>query len=224
MTESMRRNYLAELEKRIALRSRVFYSSEIVDEMSCHLDERVDDLLAGGQTLSAAIDIALSELGDAGDVADSFLSVQSEQRRRRIMRFTLTTSATVAVIALGCFLSWPGNGQLANTPATVAQEPADPFGGPVAGPAKQMAKQPAVSAGLTVDAATLEVEARLREDIDVSFVEDGLKDALGMWAAEMDAQIYVKWHRLEDFGIDNSAPISLELSAPGNTVLECAGA
>lgn len=222
MTESMRRIYLAELEKRIASRSRVFYSCEIVDEMSCHLDERVEDLLAGGQTLSAAIDIALSELGDAGDLADAFLSVQSEQRRRRIMRFTLTMSATVAVIALGCFLSWPGNGQLANNPATVAQEQGDPFADTAPGPEKkkQPARQPAASAGLTVDAATREIEERLRETIVVSFFEDGLKDALDIWAAETDSQVYVKWHRLEDLAIDDSTPIKLELSAPANTVLE----
>jgi hypothetical protein len=126
MTDSMRIQYLAELEKRVGLRSGVFYSSDIVDELSAHLDERVDDLLAGGQSLSKAIDIALSELGDAAELADEFLSVKSEQKRRRIVRFTLTTAATVAVIAMGCFLSWPGTNQLANSRSTSAQEQDDP--------------------------------------------------------------------------------------------------
>ena len=46
MTETMRQRYLAELSSRLSSRSR--YTTEVVQELSAHLDDRGEDLLAGG--------------------------------------------------------------------------------------------------------------------------------------------------------------------------------
>lgn len=240
--QGRRQNYLSELDLRFANSSRLVRTRDILDELSSHIDERVEDLLADGQPLSEAIAMALAELGDPQSLADKFLSVQLEQRRRKIMRFTLTTTATVALIAVGCFLSWPGNNQSANSDSVRAQE-GDAFGGTDANPFGSDGEQNAVpsprmrgkgkaanrgaaerasdQAEDWVDERSRQVEAALRETVIFEFVDLPLDAALEMWADITETQLYVKWHRLEDLGIDrDNSAINLKLNAPGNTALE----
>jgi hypothetical protein len=238
MTERMRKRYLDELGARLNKRSRRLFTSDVVQELSGHLDERVEDLLGDGRDLTEAIDIALDELGEVSDLADAFLLVHSEQRRK-FMRFTLTTSATIAVIAIGCFLSWPANDQSAHQPATSAQESpsessaeVDPFGrsqadvaDPFAGnqPAKPTPrqKQPVAALQSTHNQLTSETEKKLQRTMQVELLGMSLAESLEYIQVESGTQFYVKWHRLEDIGIEcSSSEINLTIEAPISTVLE----
>jgi hypothetical protein len=68
--------------------------------------------------------------------------------------------------------------------------------------------------------ATRTTEMRLREPVVVEYLDISLQEALSHLSEVTDSQFYVKWHRLEDFGLARDSTINLFLEAPANTVLE----
>jgi hypothetical protein len=77
---------------------------QVRDELACHLDERVRDLLITGMSEEQAAVRAIAELGDAAVLARRFHAAHAAPRRRSMMNLGMIGLATAGVIACGAYL------------------------------------------------------------------------------------------------------------------------
>jgi len=75
-------------------------SARVIEELECHLRERVRDLMVGGKGESEALSIAFREVGDAADLARRFHMVHRGTARRRIMHLSIV-GLSIGAAALG---------------------------------------------------------------------------------------------------------------------------
>ncbi|HLO39456.1 MAG TPA: permease prefix domain 1-containing protein [Phycisphaerales bacterium] len=71
---------------------------QIRDELECHLEERVRDLMVTGMGEEQAAVRAIAELGDASTLARRFHAAHSAPRRRSIMNIAMAGLAVAALI------------------------------------------------------------------------------------------------------------------------------
>jgi hypothetical protein len=77
---------------------------QIRDELACHLEERVRDLLITGMTEEQAAVRAIAELGDAAVLARRFHAAHGAPRRRSMMNLGMIGLTVAGVIACGAYL------------------------------------------------------------------------------------------------------------------------
>jgi hypothetical protein len=115
----------AEFELYLGLLSRTMrltpeQRSAVADELRDHLESRLAELMAAGQSREEAIRTALEDLGDAAALAADFRAIAIQKARRKMMRYSLgaVTALTAALFIVSAF--WPVSPNLAPT-ALVAQ-------------------------------------------------------------------------------------------------------
>jgi hypothetical protein len=76
------------------------HAAGVIDELECHLRERVRDLMVGGKGEAEALSIAFREVGDAAELAHRFHLVHRGTTRRRIMHLSIV-GLSIGAAALG---------------------------------------------------------------------------------------------------------------------------
>ncbi|MCG3124610.1 MAG: hypothetical protein GIKADHBN_03079 [Phycisphaerales bacterium] len=88
--------FLARLDRRLHLPQP--HRRQVLDELACHLDERVRDLMVTGVTEEQATRRAVEELGDPMVLARRFERAHVAPRRRRIMNMLMVGLASAAAL------------------------------------------------------------------------------------------------------------------------------
>ncbi|MEX2026626.1 MAG: permease prefix domain 1-containing protein [Pirellulaceae bacterium] len=119
MSQQEFETYLALLTRllRVAPQQR----EQLAEEFRAHLEDRLDELLAGGMTKEKAVQQAIGEFGDAAVLAAELAQVANRKRRRIIMRVSLASAATLAAALLLALALWPDGRQVKGPAAAVAQ-------------------------------------------------------------------------------------------------------
>jgi hypothetical protein len=188
-------NYLTLLAKLLRLDSR--QRERIASELRAHLEDRLDELLAGGMPREEAVKVALAEFGDAAGLAAEFGSLSRNRKRRWLMRVTTFSAAAIVLFAAGLAIFWPGRSAGPGVAAVVAQDPV--AGAPGAGPA------PAGEQKLSP------LADKLNKRLDAEFIETPLKDTLQILSDTSGIQFYVKQKRLEESGVNLDVGITKSL-------------
>lgn len=97
--------YLSLMSKFLRLSSS--QKSDIAEELRVHLEDRLTEFMAQGQSREEAIRLALDEFGDAGALAWQFTLPHSLRRRRQIMRYSIGSFVALAGIFTLVSLTWP---------------------------------------------------------------------------------------------------------------------
>jgi hypothetical protein len=187
-------NYLALLSRLLRLGGK--QRDAIAGELRAHLEDRLDELLAGGVPREQAVRQALEEFGDAAGLAAEFVSISRSKRQRWIMRLTTASVAAMVLIAAGIFTFWPGGNAGPGAAVLIAQ---DPRGGLVAA---------AAAPPLT---ARQKLQSKLDQTADVEFADTPLNDAIEFFHSTAGIQFVFRRQSLEDAGVSVDMPVSLSL-------------
>ncbi len=209
----------------------------IASELRSHLEDRLEELMAGGVSREEAVKQALAEFGDAAGLAGQFVEISWNRKRRWLVRLMTFSAAATLLIAASLIVFWPGRNAAPGMAAVAAQqrqtarEP-DPFApGPLApeparpkenhaepfGPGEGARKNPRPSYD--------RIEAELVKPTSVDFVEQPLKDAM-MYMAELhQIPIVLKTKKLEEAGVSPDMAVTkslrgVQLGSALNLILE----
>ncbi|MCK6475840.1 MAG: permease prefix domain 1-containing protein [Phycisphaerales bacterium] len=97
--------FLARLDRRLHLPQP--HRRQVLDELACHLDERVRDLMVTGVTEEQASRRAVDELGDPAVLARRFERAHRAPRRRRTMNMLMIGLASAAALTGALTLRTP---------------------------------------------------------------------------------------------------------------------
>src|SRR5215470_2541092 len=108
----------------------------IAQELRSHLEDRLEELTAGGVSREEAVKQALAEFGDAAGLAGQFGAISQKRKRRWLMRMMTFSVAAMLLLAASLAIFWPGRNAAPGVAAVIAQAPkaADPFGAPAPAP------------------------------------------------------------------------------------------
>jgi hypothetical protein len=190
----------------------------IAEELRSHLEDRLEDLMAGGVSREEAVKQALAEFGDAAGLAGQFAAISRNRKRRWLVRLISFSAAATLLIAASLVIFWPGRNAGPGVAAVVAQAPkgVDPFAAPVAGPGPQVADERRER--VTPHAR---VEAELDKPTNVDFVEQPLKDALMYLSDVHQIPIYMRKTKLEEASVPPDKPVTISLrGVPLRTALD----
>lgn len=213
----------------------------IAQELRQHLEDRLEDLCEQGYSRPAAIEMALSELGDASGMAAQFTFLSHRKRKRWFMKMATVSVAACFLLVVASISLWPG-GRIrlitpsgAQDPFTSAATPevpqqeggagsdiGNPFGGwadagdPFGGGGVAQADFPSVN----------ENEDRVRELLSQPLVSAippmSMSDMARHFSETLDIHVMIEARALEEEGLDAE---SLEVAWPfantrGSTVLK----
>ncbi|MFO0885364.1 MAG: permease prefix domain 1-containing protein [Pirellulales bacterium] len=198
-------NYLNLLSSMLRLTRK--QRAAIADEFRSHLEDRLEDLLSRGVSREQAIEMALSEFGDAAGLAGELSVVSSIRRKRWLMRVSALSLAASVLLGLGLLSFWPDARQAVAPALAIAQGDAGPMPGGVAPPAIP-ANKPKVSLEKQIEA---EINESLNTRVDVEFDNVPLKDVLVKLGEQTQLQFYVDTAALTNSSIDPDLPISISL-------------
>src|SRR5262245_14662853 len=191
----------------------------IAEELRSHLEDRLEELLAGGVSREEAVKQALAEFGDAAGLAGQFAAISRNRKRRWLVRLTTLSVAATLLVAASLVICWPGRNAGPGVAVVVAQAPKgpDPFAAPVSAPGQQAADE---RRGERVTPRT-RVEAELDKLTNVDFVEQPLRDALQYIADLHQIPIYMRKTKLEEASIPPDKPVTISLrGVPLRTALD----
>src|SRR5262245_48679294 len=114
-------NYLTLLSRLLKLGAK--QRDAIAGELRCHLEDRLEELLARGVPRDEAVRQALEEFGDATGLAAEFVSLSGNRRKRFLMRLMTASVAAIVLIAAGIFTFWPGGNAGPGAATLIAQIP-----------------------------------------------------------------------------------------------------
>ncbi len=190
---------------------------ELAEELRSHLEDRLDELIAGGLSREEAIAAALEEFGDAAGLAQHFTQLAHLKQRRRLMRWTYGTIAatTCAILVLVTF--WPNHQP--NGPLGIAS--ADPDAAPVAvnqtgsgypGLPPGASPMPPTASDHFAESRR-KIEEKLAQPLpDVQFAEVPLSDVLDYVSTTLEVDIVVNHaYFAESIGVPLDAPVTLRL-------------
>ena len=194
MSQQEFENYLMLLTRllRISPRQR----ERVADEFRAHMEDRLDELVAGGISRDKAIQQALEEFGDAAALASEFVSISSGKRRRWIMRLTTASVAAMVLIAAGIFTFWPGTTAGPGAAAVVAQNPGG--GGQPGG----------LPLGIERAAQATTLDDKLNQRIDAEWVETPFHDVISHLQDQTGITFYIKHKKIEEAGVANDTPVT----------------
>lgn len=195
-------NYLNLLSSMLRLNRK--QRAAIADEFRSHLEDRLEDLLARGISRDQAIEMALSEFGDAAGLAGELSVVSSIRRKRWIMRVSALSMAACVLLGLGLLSFWPDARQAVAPARAIAQGGGEATPAPPAVPANK----PTLSLEKQIEA---EINESLNKRIDLDFDNVPLKDVLARLSEQTDLQFYLDVTALRDSSIEPELPISIQL-------------
>lgn len=191
--------------------------TELAEELRSHLEDRLDDLIAGGLSREEAIAAALEEFGDAAGLAQHFTQLAHLKQRRRIMRWTYGTIAatTCAILVLVTF--WPNHQP--NGPLGIAS--ADPDAAPLAvnqtgsgypGLPPSASPMPPTASDHFAESRR-KIEEKLSQPLpDVQFVETPLAEVLDYVSSVLEVDIVVnQTYFRSQLTVALDSPVTLEL-------------
>jgi hypothetical protein len=194
-------NYLALLAKLLRLDGK--QREAIAGELRAHLEDRLDELMAGGLLRDEAVRLALEDFGDAAGLAAQFGSISRNRRRRWLMRMTTFSAATIILVAAGLAIFWPGRNAGPGVAQVGAQDQPKPTG---------EEGVPADKAG-TKEASTGQTLAdRLNKRQDFTFVETPLKDVIDVLREQTGIQFVLDLRRLEELGVNVDTAVTRNLT------------
>lgn len=170
---------------------------ELSEELRTHLEDRLEDLIAGGLSREDAVASALEEFGDAAGLAHEFSQLSHLRKRRLIMRWTYGTIAasTCAILVLAAF--WPQNNQQGPLVTSVAVS--DELPGATSEPLITGASGSPVPA--PVDDARSRIEAKLKQPIpDVNFDQIPFEEVVSYLSSTLEVDILVNHEALMEHG------------------------
>jgi len=198
-------NYLNLLSSMLRLTRK--QRAAIADEFRSHLEDRLEDLLSRGVSREQAIEMALSEFGDAAGLAGELSVVSSIRRKRWLMRVSALSLAASVLLGLGLLSFWPDARQAVAPARAIAQGEAGPMPGGTAPPVIP-ANKPTASLEKQIEA---EINESLNMRVDVDFDNVPLKDILVKLGEQTQLQFYLDATALKDSGIEPDLPISISL-------------
>ena len=186
-------NYLALLCSLLRLDGKQRIS--IADELRSHLEDRLEELVARGDSHDDAVRQALAEFGDAAGLAGQFVAISRNRKRRWLMRLTTFSVAATVLFAAGLAIFWPGRNAapgVAMAVAQVAVVPEKPVGGNAAG------QEP-------------KLQELLNKRIDIDVVEMPLKDVVAYLQHETGIQFVLSMKKLEEASVSPDTPVTRSL-------------
>ena len=185
-------NYLTLLAGLLRLDGR--QRKQIAEELRAHLEDRLDELVAGGTAHDEAVQRALSEFGDAAGLAASFASISRGRKRRWLMRVTTFSVAATILIAAGIFTFWPGRNAGPGVAAVIAQAPE--------------AAAKAESAKSNVTGRNAEVSEVLNRRMDLKYQEVPLRDVVAQLTEQTGVTFYLSIKKLDEAGVPPDAVLT----------------
>ncbi len=162
---------------------------DIGRELRAHLEDAIEDEMAGGVSRPQALRHVLDDFGDAAELAARFSKL--ERRRRWLMQGTVV-AACIGFLVLAINIFSPD----ATVPVGVAL-------------ATAQAGDEQIGAAETPDQ---EIRQALQTRIgEVTFQEAPLDQVLEWLNEFMQVNLHVQWRRLEDIGIERGTPIDMNL-------------
>lgn len=198
-------NYLNLLSSMLRLTRK--QRAAIADEFRSHLEDRLEDLLSRGVSREQAIEMALSEFGDAAGLAGELSVVSSIRRKRWLMRVSALSLAASVLLGLGLLSFWPDARQAVAPARAIAQGDAGPMPGGTTPPVIP-ANKPPLSLEKQIEA---EINESLNTRVDVAFDNVPLKEVLVKLGEQTQLQFYVDTAALTNSSIDPELPISISL-------------
>lgn len=204
MSQQEFENYLALLTRllKVAPQQR----EQLAEEFRAHLDDRLEELVAGGMQREKAVHQAIGEFGDAASLAAELAQIAQRRRRRLIMRMSYAGVAALALVGLLVFALWPDGRQVQGPPAAVAQ-----------GGAQEKTETPAALPKATVrnadkaSEAHAKIQAALDQEVEFSFVDTPLKDFGEFISAHYEIPVIFCRAALEDSAISMDTPVTSTL-------------
>src|SRR5690349_1357695 len=105
----------------------------IADELRSHLEDRLDELMAGGVSREEAVKQALAEFGDAAGLAGQFVAISWNRKRRWLVRVMTFSVAATLLITASLIIFWPGRNAAPGRATAIAQPQAGGEAAPVRG-------------------------------------------------------------------------------------------
>jgi hypothetical protein len=220
-------NYLTLLSRLLRLSGK--QRGAIAEELRAHLDDRLEELMAGGVSREEAVRRALEEFGDAAGLAGQFAALSWNRKRRWLMRLTTFSVVATVLVAAGLALLWPGRNAAPGLPLVVAQAPtADPF---APGPFKEEPKaakgkaEPKTANRNEKSSAAARIATELDQLTEIDMVEMPLKDVVAFLSDRHQIPIVIKTKKLEEIPVSVDTPITkslrgIRLSSALNLILE----
>lgn len=183
----------------------------ISQELRDHLEERLEELLQGGVAREKAIELALSEFGDAAGLASQFVEIARSRRARRWRRMSIASAMPLAASLLLAWAMWPQQARIplaqpvvAQSSTTTAAEPRlDLPDNSAAAEAADEVPQVAISE------SEKRIVAELDRAVDASFVELPLEDVIAFLRDATGADIELDARGLEQTGLSKDVPVTL---------------
>jgi len=206
-------NYLALLTR--LLKVAPSQRQQLAEEFRAHLEDRLDELLAGGMPREKAVHKAIGEFGDAAVLAAELAQIAQRRRRRFLMKMSYAGVAALALAGLLVFALWPDGRQVQGPAAAVAQgggqEQDEP---PPAPPPSQVDPFRVPGASKSPDKASqahAKIQAALDQEAEFDFVDTPLKDFVDFIEAKYNIPVILCKHTLEDAAISLDTPVNSSL-------------
>ncbi|HUE69965.1 MAG TPA: permease prefix domain 1-containing protein [Pirellulaceae bacterium] len=196
MSQQEFETYLALLTRllRVAPQQR----DQLAEEFRAHLEDRLDELLAGGMAKDKAVQQAIGEFGDAAILAAELAAVANRKRRRIIMRVSLASAATLAAALLLALALWPDGRQVQGPAAAVAQTEGD---------AAVAAAQPAAVPD-KIAQAHQKIQAALDREVEFDFLDLPLTEVAEHIAKTNGFPVILATSTLADAAITEDTPVT----------------
>ena len=178
---------------------------QLADEFRAHLEDRLDELLAGGLEHEKAVRQAIGEFGDAAVLAAELAQVANRNRRRFLMRVSLASAAALAAAILLTFALWPEGRRVQGPPAAAAQGE----GGDVATTAASAA-QPA-GAPDKIAEAHQRIQAALDTEAHFDFKDTPLSEFAAYLSTNYKINAVLAKSTLADAAITEDTPVTTSL-------------
>jgi hypothetical protein len=208
-------NYLALLTRLLRLNRE--QSDAVANELRCHMEDRLEELISEGIQHDEAVRQALKEFGDAAGLAHQLSSVSLQSKQRWIMRLTTFSVAAIVLFALGLIVFWPGRNAAPGI-ATVVAQGSNATAQPVPAVVKevQAGKQPGKR-----KSASAVIEEELNKFTSIDVVELPLKDVVLYLSETHRLPIVLKMKQLEEASISIDTPVTKSLRGVSlSTVLD----
>jgi HAAS domain-containing protein len=194
-------NYLALLTR--LLRVAPPQREQLAEEFRAHLEDRLDELLAGGMSREKAVHTAIGEFGDAAVLAAELAQIAQRRRRRLLMKMSYAGVAGLALVGLLVFALWPDGRQAQGPPAAVAQ-----------GAGQEKTETPAPLPKAAPDRASqahAKIQAALETETEFDFKDTPLKDFIDFIGANYKIPVVLCRGTLEDAAISPDTPVTSSL-------------
>jgi hypothetical protein len=171
----------------------------IADELRSHLEDRLEELMAGGVSHDEAVKQALAEFGDAAGLAGQFVAISKNRKRRWLVRLVTFSAAATILIAASLITFWPGRNAAPGRAAAIAQQP------------ETKEQPPAAPKAATAQSMTDRIEAELNNHTNVDLVDMPLKDVAVFLSDTHGIPIVLSKKKLEEASVTPDTPVTLTL-------------